>query len=109
MLQRSSGFHAVQAVLDLISAEQLVEYRKLAGQAHDDRNLARKLTPMERKEKKMKKLLGDAEAGVATMVSVYRIGSLSSPQLRFKVSVNAEVRTYFAGRTAGRYFVAPVT
>lgn len=74
---------------------------RVAGQAHDDRNLARKLTPTERKEKKMKKLLGDAEAGVATMVSVYRVGTLSSPQLRFKVSVNAEVRTHFFRRTAG--------
>jgi U4/U6 small nuclear ribonucleoprotein PRP3 len=64
-----------------------------AGQAHDDRNLARKLTPMERKDKKMKKLLGDAEVGIATMVSVYRVRFLSSPQLRFKVTVNAEVRS----------------
>ncbi len=61
-------------------------------QAHEDRNLARKLTPAERKEKKLQKLVGDAQEGEATLVSVYRVRRLKSPQMRFKVHVNAEVR-----------------
>ena len=61
-------------------------------QAHDDRNLARQLTPAEKKEKKTRKLLGAAAEGEACPVSLYRIGSLASPQNRFKVRVNAEVR-----------------
>ena len=62
-------------------------------QAHDDRNLARQLTPAEKKEKKTRKLLGAAAEGEACPVSVYRIGSLASAQNRFKVRVNAEVRS----------------
>ena len=61
-------------------------------QAHDDRNLARQLTPAEKKEKKTRKLLGAAAEGEACPVSVYRVGSLASAQNRFKVRVNAEVR-----------------
>eukprot|EP00884_Botryococcus_braunii_P015893 jgi/Botrbrau1/2988/Bobra.0026s0049.2 len=80
-----------EAAADPTAIEQEVRQQMLERQqAHEDRNLARKLTPMEKKEKKLKKLLGDAEAGVATMVSVYRVRFLSTPQLRFKVSVNAE-------------------
>jgi U4/U6 small nuclear ribonucleoprotein PRP3 len=65
--------------------------------AHEDRNLARQLTPAERREKKLKKLLdvhpaasGGGGAGEVTHVAVYKIGDLSLPQLRFKVEVNAK-------------------
>ena len=66
-------------------------------QAHDDRNMARMLTPSERKAKKEKKLLGAAQEGEAALVSVFCIRDLSSPQNKFKVRVNAEVRQAYAG------------
>ncbi|XP_042493335.1 protein RDM16-like isoform X1 [Macadamia integrifolia] len=58
-------------------------------QAHVDRNIARKLTPAERREKKERKLFEDPNT-VETLVSVYRINDLSHPQTRFKVDVNAQ-------------------
>ncbi|XP_057981807.1 protein RDM16 isoform X2 [Malania oleifera] len=58
-------------------------------QAHVDRNIARKLTPAERREKKEKKLFDDPNA-LETIVSVYKINDLSHPQTRFKVDVNAQ-------------------
>lgn len=58
-------------------------------QAHADRNLARKLTPGERKEKKEKKLFDDPFV-LETIVSVYRVNDLSHPQTRFKVDMNAQ-------------------
>ncbi|XP_021295884.1 protein RDM16 isoform X2 [Herrania umbratica] len=58
-------------------------------QAHVDRNIARKLTPAERREKKEKKLFDDPNT-VETIVSVYKINDLSHPKTRFKVDVNAQ-------------------
>ncbi|KAL6863746.1 hypothetical protein ACP4OV_016649 [Aristida adscensionis] len=58
-------------------------------QAHVDRNIARKLTPSERREKKERKLFDDPNT-VETIVCVYRIRDLSHPQTRFKVDVNAQ-------------------
>ncbi|GAB4836521.1 Protein rdm16 [Ancistrocladus abbreviatus] len=58
-------------------------------QAHIDRNIARKLTPAERREKKERKLFDDPSA-LETIVSVYKINDLSHPQNRFKVDVNAQ-------------------
>ncbi|KAK4353678.1 hypothetical protein RND71_025872 [Anisodus tanguticus] len=57
-------------------------------QAHIDRNIARKLTPDERREKKERKLFDDPNIALETIVSVYRINDLSHPQSRFKVDVN---------------------
>ncbi|MCD7453842.1 Protein rdm16 [Datura stramonium] len=59
-------------------------------QAHVDRNVARKLTPDERREKKERKLFDDPNIALETMVSVYKINDLSHPQTRFKVDVNAQ-------------------
>uniref|UniRef100_A0A7N0UES0 Uncharacterized protein n=1 Tax=Kalanchoe fedtschenkoi TaxID=63787 RepID=A0A7N0UES0_KALFE len=58
-------------------------------QAHVDRNIARKLTPAERREKKERKLFDDPNT-VETLVSVYKIIDLSRPQMKFKVEVNAK-------------------
>ncbi|OAY45970.1 protein RDM16 isoform X2 [Manihot esculenta] len=58
-------------------------------QAHIDRNIARKLTPAERREKKEKKLFDDPN-NVETIVSVYKINDLSHKKTRFKVDVNAQ-------------------
>nr|GLL20805.1 U4/U6 small nuclear ribonucleoprotein Prp3 [Ipomoea trifida] len=59
-------------------------------QAHIDRNIARKLTPDERREKKERKLFDDPNTTLETIVSVYKINDLSHPQTRFKVDVNAQ-------------------
>ncbi|KAJ8760279.1 hypothetical protein K2173_011691 [Erythroxylum novogranatense] len=58
-------------------------------QAHIDRNIARKLTPAERREKKERKLFDDPNT-LETIVSVYRINDLSHKKTRFKVDVNAQ-------------------
>lgn len=63
--------------------------------AHDDRNIARSLTPAERREKKLRKLfeggaMGNAGGGGSTLAAVYRVESLAHGQHRFKVDVNAK-------------------
>lgn len=58
-------------------------------QAHIDRNIARKLTPAERREKKERKLF-DEPSTLEAIVSVYKINDLAHPQTRFKVDVNAQ-------------------
>ncbi|KAE9589266.1 putative U4/U6 small nuclear ribonucleoprotein Prp3 [Lupinus albus] len=58
-------------------------------QAHIDRNIARKLTPAELREKKERKLFDDPNA-LETLVSLYRINDLSHPKARFRVDVNAQ-------------------
>ncbi|GJS89792.1 RDM16-like protein isoform X1 [Tanacetum coccineum] len=58
-------------------------------QAHVDRNIARKLTPAERREKKERKLFDDNNT-LETIVCVYKVNDLSHPQTRFKVDVNAQ-------------------
>ena len=60
-------------------------------QAHEDRNLARKLTPAEKKEKKLKKLVGEANEGDSPEVALYKVMDLSNRQHQFKVRVNAQV------------------
>jgi U4/U6 small nuclear ribonucleoprotein PRP3 len=61
--------------------------------AHEDRNLARMLTPAERREKKLKKLLdhppGQSSTSEEIEVAVYKVKDLSLPQNRFKIQVNA--------------------
>ncbi|KAK7405997.1 hypothetical protein VNO78_07610 [Psophocarpus tetragonolobus] len=58
-------------------------------QAHIDRNIARKLTPAELREKKERKLFDDPTI-LETIVSLYRINDLSHPKARFRVDVNAQ-------------------
>ncbi|KAI3923884.1 hypothetical protein MKW92_025272 [Papaver armeniacum] len=58
-------------------------------QPHIDRNIARKLTPAERREKKVKKLFDDPNT-LEKIVSVYKIDDLSHLQTRYKVNVNAQ-------------------
>ncbi|XP_076948145.1 protein RDM16-like [Bidens hawaiensis] len=59
-------------------------------QAHVDRNIARKLTPSEKREKKERKLFDDNSNTLETIVNVYKVNDLSRPQTRFKVDVNAQ-------------------
>merc|ERR1712187_200688 len=55
-------------------------------QAHDNRNLSRKLTILESKEKKDRKLF---DSGQTTQVSLYRITLKEHPQNRYKLDINA--------------------
>ncbi|KAH7670369.1 U4/U6 small nuclear ribonucleoprotein Prp3 protein [Dioscorea alata] len=57
-------------------------------QAHVDRNTARKLTPVERCDKKERKLFEDPNT-LETLLSIYKMNDLSHSQTRFKVYVNA--------------------
>ncbi|MCO5602156.1 hypothetical protein L7F22_056284 [Adiantum nelumboides] len=80
---------AAEATQDPTKLE--MEVRSAAAereQAHIDRNLARKLTPAERRKKKERKLFDDPNT-LETIVSVYKVNDLSHPQTRFKVDVNA--------------------
>ncbi|GBF89299.1 hypothetical protein Rsub_02176 [Raphidocelis subcapitata] len=56
--------------------------------AHDDRNVARMLTPAERRDKKARRLFD--ESGIEALTAVYRVEDLSNGQHRFKVDVNAK-------------------
>ncbi|KAL5711091.1 hypothetical protein ACHQM5_021583 [Ranunculus cassubicifolius] len=58
-------------------------------QAHIDRNIARKRTPGEKKEKAERKLFEDRN-NLETIVSVYKINDLSHPNTRSKVVKNAQ-------------------
>ena len=81
-----------EAVMDPTMIEQKVrEEMEERQQAHDDRNLARKLTPAERREKKIRKLLRDAtsEAG-EVFTHVYRIENMRNVKNKFKVDINAQ-------------------
>ena len=76
-------------------------------QAHEDRNLARKLTPAEKKDKKLKKLVGEANEGDAPQVALYKVTNLTNRQHQFKVRVNAQVSPLLplplAAQDAGRW------
>ena len=60
------------------------------AEAHEDRNLARALTPAERKEKKLRKMFEDSGGSGETHVRVYRIESLKNPKHKFRVDINAQ-------------------
>jgi U4/U6 small nuclear ribonucleoprotein PRP3 len=60
------------------------------AEAHEDRNLARALTPAERKEKKLRKMFEDSGGSGETHVRVYRIESLRNPKHKFRVDINAQ-------------------
>ena len=101
------GDHDSSAVYDPTRVEREIQMqREERMRAQEDRNLANMLTPDERREKTLAKLLGTkrgdggdvaavlAEKGVP--VSVYRVGRvsharnpLSNGRLRYKVTVNA--------------------
>ena len=62
-----------------------------SAEAHEDRNLARALTPAERKEKKLRKMFQETGGGTGeTHVRVYRIESLRNPKHKFRVDINAQ-------------------
>ena len=55
---------------------------------HEKANAERKLTPEERKAKKLKKLKEDLSCGIH--VTVYRVRDMSNPANKFKVDMNAQ-------------------
>lgn len=78
-----------QAVADPSKVElRVIKEMQKRQLNHEMRNLARKLTPAERKEKKRKKLVEDTSRQVH--VAVFRVKDFSYGKLRFKVDVNAQ-------------------
>ncbi|TMW60454.1 hypothetical protein Poli38472_000496 [Pythium oligandrum] len=78
-----------QAVADPSAIERKVRQQMAQREKnHEMRNLARKLTPEERREKKLRKIKEDAAGDIH--VAVFRVPDLANPQHRFKVDVNAQ-------------------
>lgn len=78
-----------EASMDPTAIEKEVKKQMEERQrAHEDRNLARQLTPAEKREKKLKKMF-DSDIPNETHVAVFRIRRLDNPQHKFKVDVNA--------------------
>jgi U4/U6 small nuclear ribonucleoprotein PRP3 len=88
-LMRVLGVEAVQDPTK-IEAHVRQQMAKRLKQ-HKDANLARKLTPEQKKEKKLKKIKEDVSLGVN--VSVYRVDDLSNQAKKFKVETNAKQLT----------------
>ncbi|KAL5019959.1 hypothetical protein ScPMuIL_002851 [Solemya velum] len=85
-LMRVLGTEAVQ---DPTKVEAHVRAQMAKRQrAHEETNLARKLTTDQRREKKIKKMTEDTSLGVH--VSVYRIKDLTNPAKKFKIEANAK-------------------
>lgn len=78
-----------QAVADPSKVEkrviQQMQQRRLN---HEMRNLAKKLTPAEKKEKKRRKLQEDTSRQVH--VAIFRVKDFTDPKHRFKVDVNIQ-------------------
>ncbi|ETN04700.1 hypothetical protein PPTG_14507 [Phytophthora nicotianae INRA-310] len=78
-----------QAVADPSAIERKVRDQIAQREKnHEMRNLARKLTPEERREKKLRKIKEDAAGDIH--VALFKVPDLSNPQHRFKVDVNAQ-------------------
>ncbi|CAG7674038.1 unnamed protein product [Allacma fusca] len=79
----------VEAVQDPTKIEAHVRKQMaLRLKTHQDANANRKLTPEQRKDKKIKKLKEDTTLGVH--VTVYRVGDFSNQSKKFKVETNAK-------------------
>ena len=60
----------------------------LFSRKHEKANAERKLTPEERKTKKLKKLKEDLSCGIH--VIVFKVRDMSNPANKFKVDMNAQ-------------------
>jgi len=77
-----------EAVQDPSKIEQQVREEMANRQRnHDLRNAERKLTPEERRAKKLKKFAD--ETSLETQVALFRVEDFSNPQHRYKVDINA--------------------
>ncbi|KAF4517003.1 hypothetical protein B566_EDAN009676 [Ephemera danica] len=85
-LMRVLGTEAVQDPTKIEShvRDQMAKRQK----AHEEANAARRLTPEQRRDKKIRKIKEDTTLGV--QVAVYRISDLSNPSKKFKVETNAK-------------------
>jgi len=80
-----------QAIADPSKVEQkVIEQVRARELKHEMDNLARKLTPAQRREKKIAKVKEAAENARETHVAVFRVSDLHSPKLRFKIDKNAQ-------------------
>ncbi|OQR82218.1 U4/U6 small nuclear ribonucleoprotein Prp3 [Thraustotheca clavata] len=78
-----------QAVADPSAIERKVRAQVAQREKnHEMRNLARKLTPEERRDKILRKLKADASSDIH--VAVFRTPDLTHPKLKFRVDVNAQ-------------------
>jgi len=78
-----------QAVADPSKIERKVmEQVQARVTNHEMRNLARKLTPQEKKDKKKKKLEEDCSV-TGVFVALFKVKDLTDPQHQFKVDMNA--------------------
>ncbi|KAF2357128.1 Pre-mRNA-splicing factor 3 [Trinorchestia longiramus] len=78
-----------EAVLDPTKMERHVRDQMAKRQhEHEKANAERKLTPLQRKEKRLSKISEDTSSGVH--VSVYRVTDLSNGSHKFKVETNAK-------------------
>ena len=86
-----------QAVADPSKVEQRVMQQIRQREiTHEMRNLAAKLTPAQRREKKAKKALESAATARRIDVAAFRVKDLSNPRHRFKVDMNAQ-KNYLSG------------
>jgi len=78
-----------EAVADPSAIEKKVkqEMEERLGN-HEARNEARKLTPEEKRAKKIKKFTEDISGEVC--VALFRVSDLTNPQRRYKVEINAQ-------------------
>jgi U4/U6 small nuclear ribonucleoprotein PRP3 len=84
-----------EAILDPTSIEKAVRKEMAARERrHEERNAERKLTPEQRKEKKIAKLKEDTS--LQSIVAVFKVNSVADPRLRFKVDINAQ-QNYLTG------------
>jgi len=80
-----------QAIADPSKVEQkVIEQVRARELKHEMDNLARKLTPAQRREKKITKVKVAAEQARETHVAVFSVSDLQSPKLRFKIDMNAQ-------------------
>lgn len=92
-----------QAIMDPTKMEAHVRDQMAKRlKKHEEANAARKLTPAQKSEKKVKKLKEAAGVGVPganklpVHVAVYRVGDLSNLSKKFKVEMNAK-QLYLTG------------
>ncbi|CAD5115389.1 DgyrCDS4368 [Dimorphilus gyrociliatus] len=84
-LMRVLGTEAVQDPTK-VEAHVRAQMAKRVRQ-HEENNAARKLTPDQRRDKKIRKLQEDTSLGV--QVAIYRVKKLNNPAHKFKVETNA--------------------
>lgn len=85
------------AVADPSAVEAKVRAQVAQRQkAHDMNNLARKLTPAERREKWKRKMTEGVGAAAGTDAALFRVSDLTNKKARYKVDVNAQ-ENYLTG------------